>query len=60
LIIENTEFDLDFLEIFYISYFRSIGCDLVNLAKGGAFRGGYKHTEEHKLKMHNLFVGRKP
>lgn len=58
--IENPEKDLDFWEIFYISYFRSIGCNLTNISKGGVFRGGFKHTEEHKLKMHNIFVGRKP
>lgn len=60
IIIDYVESDLDFWEIFYIQYFKSIGSDLTNISKGGAFRGGFKHTEEYKKRMHDIFKGRKP
>jgi hypothetical protein len=59
-IIEEKCDDLDYWEIFYISYFKSIGCNLTNYAKGGESRGGFQHTEEHKNKMSVLFKGRPP
>lgn len=55
-IVEN----YDYWEEFYISYYKSIGCKLTNLAIGGKSRGNFKHSKEHKQKMSNLFKGRKP
>ena len=36
--------ELDELEIFYINYFKMIGCNLTNCTVGGASRRGYKQT----------------
>ena len=52
--------ELDDLEIFYIQYFKFIGCNLTNQSPGGKTRGGFKHTEEHKLKMSLKLKGKKP
>ncbi|UWX62767.1 hypothetical protein [Deinococcus rubellus] len=38
-------------EVFWISYFRSIGCRLTNLAPGGEGTGGYKHSELARANM---------
>ena len=51
---------LDYWEIFYISYFKSIGCNLTNYASGGNSRGGYKHTQEFKDYLSNKYRSRKP
>ena len=51
---------LDYWEIFYISYFKSIGCNLTNYASGGNSRGGYNHTQEFKDYLSNKYKGRKP
>lgn len=52
----NNAQELDDAEIFYIAYYRSIGCRLTNIQKGGYHGGrgmGYKHTPEtiEKLKL---------
>ena len=60
LILEEDCTELDYFEVFYIEYFKSIGCNLTNLSKGGNTRGGFKHTEEHKQHLKELFKGRKP
>lgn len=60
LIIEENCEDLNFWEVFYIQYFRGLGCPLTNLSPGGNARGGFKHTEEHKKRMSKMFKGRKP
>lgn len=49
-------------EIFYISYFKTLGFDLTNLTEGGEGAKGYTHTEESrhsmsvlsKLRVHKL------
>jgi DNA-binding CsgD family transcriptional regulator len=38
-------------ECFWIQYFRSIGCRLVNATNGGEGASGYRHLEEAKAKM---------
>ena len=38
-------------EQFWISYFRSIGCDLLNATSGGDGLCSYRHTEETRLKQ---------
>lgn len=62
LIIENNinKSNLDDLEIFYIQYFRFLGCNLTNLSSGGKTRGGFFHTEEHKQYLSTLYKGRLP
>jgi len=37
---------LDDREIFYIKYYRNLGCNLLNLTDGGSTTKGYKHTKE--------------
>lgn len=51
---------LDYWEVFYISYFKSIGCRLTNYAVGGSSRGGFKHSKEFKQYLSNKYKGRKP
>lgn len=48
--IKNKE-TLNELEIFYISYFKMIGCNLTNLAEGGHGNSGYKMSDEAKIKI---------
>lgn len=60
ILLESTCNDPDFWETFYIAYFKSVGCRLTNHAVGGAKRGGYHHSKEHKERMRRLFKGRKP
>ena len=48
--IENEQELLD-AEVFWIAYFKYIGCDLVNHTIGGDRGSGYKHTDEDKQKM---------
>lgn len=51
---------LDYWEVFYISYFESIGCNLTNYAEGGNSRGGFTHSEEFKQYLSHKYKGRKP
>ena len=60
ILLEDNCDDTDFWEIFYIQYFKSIGCRLTNLSPGGKSRGGFKHTQEHKDMISAKFKGRKP
>ena len=46
------------LECFLIAEMRDSGIPLTNMTDGGDGAQGYKHTEEHKDKMRQLFVGR--
>jgi group I intron endonuclease len=59
LIIDEVE-DWQYWERFYIEYFKSIGCNLTNIAEGGRGSTGCNHTDERKLYLSNLFKGRKP
>lgn len=45
------EYELDDLEIFYIEYFRSLGCDLVNHSTGGHGTRGIELSKETKDKI---------
>lgn len=45
--IKNKE-NLNNLEVFYISYFKSIGCNLTNLAEGGNSNSGFKLNKKQK------------
>lgn len=47
------------LEIFYIEYFKSLGCKLTNTTAGGEGTR-YKHSEERKLKQRATHVMNKP
>ena len=50
-IIESTTKDLvDAREEFWISHFKSLGCDLLNIKSGGNASRGYKQTPESILK----------
>ena len=51
---------LDYWEVFYISYFKSIGCNLTNYAEGGNSRGGFTHSEEFKQYLSHRYKGRNP
>lgn len=54
LIIEENIIDektLNEREIFNISYYRSLGCDLKNLTDGGEGSVGHKHTDEARKKI---------
>jgi hypothetical protein len=48
---------IDF-ECLLISEMRDIGIPLTNMTDGGDGAKGYKHTEEHKQMMRELFIGR--
>jgi hypothetical protein len=48
---------IDF-ECLLIAEMRDIGIPLTNMTDGGDGAKGYKHTEEHKQMMRELFVGR--
>lgn len=50
---------LDEAERHFIAYFRSIGCDVVNLTSGGDGSVGYRHTEQSKQKQRAKMAGRK-
>lgn len=45
-------------EIFWIAYFKSLGCNLTNRTIGGDGVSGWKHTEEFKKKVGLFFRGR--
>ena len=47
-----------FLEEWYIEIFKTWGCNLTNLTKGGEGPAGYRHTEEHKQNMSKLHKGK--
>lgn len=38
-------------EVYWISYFRSLGCDLTNQSDGGEGTIGYRHSAETRAKM---------
>jgi len=42
---------LDELEIFYMNYFKMLGCNLVNTTEGGKSRRGFTHSKETKEKL---------
>jgi len=44
-------------EIFWIAYFKSLGCQLTNLAKGGKGSYGYRYTQEQKYKTSEILKG---
>jgi group I intron endonuclease len=46
-------------EVYWIGYFKSIGCDLVNMTNGGKSKIGYKTTEETRRKMSESATGKK-
>lgn len=46
------------LECFLIAEMRDSGIPLTNMTDGGDGAQGYKHTDEHKNKMRQLFAGR--
>ena len=48
---------IDF-ECLLIAEMRDIGIPLTNMTDGGDGAKGYKHTEEHKQMMRELFIGR--
>lgn len=48
---------LDELEIFYINYFKMLGCNLTNSAIGGSSKRGFKQPEEMKKKMSIIMKG---
>lgn len=53
-----TDADAIDLEVLLIAEMRDIGIPLTNMTDGGDGAQGYKHTEEHKQKMRDLFAGR--
>lgn len=54
----DSEAPLAEAEMWNIAYFKSLGCDLVNLTAGGEGASGYRHTAECKLRMSALSKGR--
>lgn len=46
-----TNDELNEAEIFWIAYFRGLGCSLVNHTLGGGGLSGHRHSEEHKLRI---------
>lgn len=54
-----SEDQLDENEQFYIAYFRSIGCRLVNLTDGGKGMRGYSLSKETRTKMSLSHKGKK-
>lgn len=47
----ETKNRLNELEIFYISYFKSLGSNLLNLSSGGNSNHGFTHSNEYKKKL---------
>lgn len=45
-------------EIFYCTYYRSLGCDLLNMTDGGDGTRGYKHREDTIQKMKEIALNR--
>ena len=45
-------------EVYWISYYKNLGCNLCNLAEGGKGCSGYKKTEEQKKKHSEAFKGK--
>jgi len=56
LVIDTVE-DWIYWEKFYISYFKSIGCNLTNLDSGGQGNEGYKHTDQFKRDVSERMKG---
>lgn len=46
-------------ECYWISYFRSIGCNLTNLTEGGEGTFGYQFSEESRAKMRESWTKRR-
>ena len=46
-------------EVFYISYFKSLGFDLTNKTEGGEGLRGYKHSNETRILMSEVGKGKK-
>jgi group I intron endonuclease len=58
LILEECSIEvLDETEIFYIDYFKMLGCNLTNTTEGGKSKRGYKHSEKMKEKMSIIMKG---
>ncbi len=59
-IIESIEQCLDWeeKEVYWISYYKNLGCNLCNLAEGGKGCSGYRKTEEQKKKHSEAFKGK--
>lgn len=55
----SSEKELNEAEIYWISYFRSVGCRLVNSTDGGEGVRGRKHTEESKAYLRSINIGKK-
>jgi len=45
-------------EIFYIAYYKSLGCKLTNLTNGGEGSLGFIHSAETKARMSTMATGR--
>lgn len=58
--VEENVSDADAIEFecLLIAEMRDIGIPLTNMTEGGDGAKGYKHTEEHKQMMRELFAGR--
>lgn len=50
---------LDRAEVFWISYFKALGCRLTNRSEGGRSNSGFVHSEETKRKMSLAKRGKK-
>lgn len=51
--------ELNNAEIYWISYFKNLNCNLCNHTDGGDGMFGYKMKEETKEKLRNLNIGKK-
>lgn len=59
-ILEECSLDeLNATEKFYISYLRSIGCDLTNHTDGGEGMRGFLHSEETRKHLSKMRIGKK-
>lgn len=51
---------LEQAEIFWIAYFRKMGCSLTNLTDGGGGCSGYRHTKEALRRLSEINKGKRP
>ena len=51
--------ELSETERFYISYFKSLGCNLTNITSGGEGCSGYKQSKEHIRSRISKLIGKK-
>jgi len=57
-ICENDSDILNDSEVFWISYFRKMGCHLTNMSDGGEGQNGFRHSHETREKMRLSHTGK--